>query len=536
MKKQGKSLLIASLLAMSLTACSEEVIEMTVDPLTVRIVSPVTQDFYTTGSSVASLEPGSRVTVTPGVSGELERVYVSLGDTIRQGDLICTVDPDAAYTQRDNAEDSVTRAYENLQTIQEGLLVRAPVSGYVQSIEGKLDYAVASNTQLAYLNNQKTMSVKIPFLESFVDSSWIGKRADLSFIDTGESLLGTVTEISGTSSFIYENIAVVYVTIEVENPGSIKDGRRVAAEVNGVTCSADGSFESTENSAVLSGLNGTLDEIYVKVGDYVQAGQTMFRVVSTSTDSQILNAENNISDALEARQDAYDLIGDYRITAPISGTVSDVYSKALDQVGGTTAIIEISTLDQMEVTFSVSESVVPYLYIGQHLDIKALSGDATGKITEIASVANTNTGLFTIKGQVLGNALLSGTTATVTYRDFIETNAMVIPFEAVQFIGEKSFVFLVEDNLAVKKEVVLSKFNADEVIVVDGLTESDRVISTWSSQLRNSLEVREEGASTSSPEEEILQSQNSKNDSDSDTSESSDDEDTVEEEETNDSD
>lgn len=492
MNKKPTILFLAGILAVSLTSCSEEVVDVTVDPLTVRIVSPSQQDFSTTGSSVATLEPGSRVSVIPGVQGEIEQVLVSLGDTINSGDLICTVDAEMAYTQRDNAQDAVTRAHEALAAIQEGLLVKAPISGYVQSIEGKLNHAVSGSTQLAYLNNQKNMTVKIPFLESMVDSSWIGQTANLSFLDTGEKITGTVTELTGTPSFLYGNIAVHYVTISVYNPGGIQDGRKVAAEVNGVACTADGVFESEADSAVISGLSGTLNQIYVSVGDYVNAGDTMFRVVNTSTDNQILNAENSIADAIDARQDAYDLIADYRVTAPISGTVSEVYIKALDQIGGTSAVIEISTTEEMELTFNVSESVVPYLFIGQSLDITSVTGDAKGEITEIAAVASSQTGLFTIKGRVLGDTLLTGTSASVSYEDFAEDDVLVIPFEAVQFIGERSYVFLVQDDIAVKQEVILSRFSQTEVIVLEGLSTSDRIISTWSSQLRNGLEVREE--------------------------------------------
>lgn len=494
MKKKRIALLLVGVLSMGLTGCSEEVVDTYIAPLTVRTVSPEMKDFSTQGSAVATIEPGSRVTVIPGVAGEVEKVYVSLGDSVNFGDLICTVDADAAITQRDNAIDAVTRAYEAKSAIEESLLVKAPVSGYIQTIDAKLDHAVSASTQMAYLNNQQYMTVKVPFLSSMVDASWIGQTANLTFIDTGESLSGTVKEIEGTASFLYGNISVNYVSISVANPGGIQDGRRVAAEINGVGCSADGSFESEASSPVISGLTGNVETIFVNVGDYVNAGDTMFRVTNYSTDNQLQNANNSINDAIDARSDAYDLIADYRVTAPISGTVSDVYVKALDQLGGGSAVVEISTLDEMEVTFSVSETVVSYLTLGQEIHISSLSGDATGRITQISSVASSQTGLFTIKGQVLGEHLLTGTSATVSYQDFIDKNAMVIPFEAVQFIGDSAYVFVVEEDVAVKKEVILSRYSATEVIVLDGIEEKDRLISTWSTQLRNGLEVREEGA------------------------------------------
>lgn len=492
MNKHGISIVLAGTLALSLTGCTEEYIEVVTDPLTVRTIYPSYKDFTTTGSAVATIEPGKRTTVVPMVSGEIQGFYVSKGDYVSAGTVICTVDSDPAVTQMENAEDSILRAQENLESILEGMLVKAPVSGYVHSIDGKLNYAVNSSSQLAFLNNQRNMTVKVPFLDSFVDASWIGQTADLSFVDTGENLIGTVTEISGTAEYLYTNIAVNYITISVANPGSIQAGRRVAAEVNGITCSGEGEFEAVISSPVTCGLNGTLEAIYVNVGDYVNAGDTMFRVVSTTTDNQILNAENSIQSAVDAYQDAVDAIADYTITAPIAGTVSEVHVGQFDQVSGTSALIEISTTNDIEFSFSVTETVLPYLSVGQSLELTAVSGTARGVVTNISNMANSSTGLFTITGKVSGNAILSGTVATVEYQDYLQRNALIIPFEAVQFIGDQAYVFVVEDDIAVKREVILSKYNQDEVIVLSGIDTNDRLISTWSSQLRNGIEVTEE--------------------------------------------
>lgn len=509
MKKQTRNtlnILWSSLLMLCLTACTEEVeVEVTVDPLTVRTISPSYEDFTTTGSTIASLEPATRVNVVPTVQGEIQRVFVSLGDYVSVGSTICTIDSEMADTQRENAEDAVLRAQEALQYIEDSLIVNAPISGYIQSIEAKLDHSVSASSQLAYMNNRREMTVKIPFLDSMVDSSWIGETANLTFVDTGEKLTGTVTEISGTPSYLYSNIAVNYVTINVTNPGGIQDGRRVAAEINGITCTADGSFTSEADSPVMSGLNGTVDSIYINVGDYVTAGEPMFRIVSVATDNQILNAQNSINDAQDAVEDAVELLEDYVVTAPISGTITEVYMNALDTANGGSPVVEISTTNDTELTFSVSESVVSYLKVGQTLGVQSHSGEGTGTITNIAKVANSQTGLFTIQGRLVSGSLLSGTSATVSYTDYIESNALVIPFESIQFVGDQCFVFVVEDNTAVKKEVFISRYSGDKVIIKEGLTSDDLIISTWSAQLRNGLEVQEEVPVSDTETEETVE-------------------------------
>lgn len=493
-----------------LTACSEEVVDTYVAPLTVNTIQPSIEDFETLGNTVASLEPGSRVVLLPTVQGELLQINASLGEYVRVGDLIAIIDNDAAQTQVENAEDAVNRAMDSINTITEGMLVKAPVSGYVQSIDETYNHSVTASSQLAYLSNQKQMTVKIPFLDTYVDSSWIGKQANLTFVETGETILGTVSKISGATDYLYGNVAVNYITITVDNPGGIPVGRKVAASVNGISCSDNGAFESEASSPVISGLNGTIDEIYVSVGQYVTAGTTMFRITSTGVESQLKSAQDGLSDAVTARSDAYDLLADYRVYANVSGTISNVLAKKFDTVSPSTGLIEVSTTNHMEVTFSVSEAVLPFLYLGQELDISSQGKEVKGSISEISSVASTQTGLFTVIGVITGEDVLTGTSAQVEYTDFLVKDALVVPFEAVHFVGEQCYIFVVEQNEAVKKEIEVAQFTADKIIVTEGLSSSDVVISSWSTQLRNGLPVSpsSENSTTDqapSPEEESLE-------------------------------
>lgn len=486
--KYKTPLILAGLLS-CLVGCNEEVIDTYVPPLQVSTIAPLREDFLTYGSSVASLEPGSRVLLIPSIAGEVEEVFVSLGDTVNFGDLICIVDSEAVETQRDNAQDAVNRAMDSINTLTESMLVKAPVSGYVQSIDESLNHSVSGSSQLAYLSNQKQMTVKLPFLDSSVSQSWVGASAQLSFVDTGEQISGTVTEISGAPEYLYGNIPVNYVSISVENPGGIPVGRRVAGAVLGVNCSADGVFESEASSPVLSGLAGTVDQIYVSVGQYVTAGTPMFRIVNPSTESQLKSAQDGLSDALDALSDTYDLIEDYRVTANTSGTVSELFVKPFDMIGQSSSVVEISTTDHMELTFTVSEAVLPYLFLGQELSISSQGKQVYGEISEISTVASAQTGLFTVKGVISDEDVLSGTTAQVSYVDFLVEDALTIPFQSVHFIGENSFVYLVKDNVAVKTQVEVAQFTADKIIITQGLSEDDLLISSWSAQLRNDLVV-----------------------------------------------
>ncbi len=484
---------VAALLALLCGCAQEEVVEEVTAAVAVSTTQPLVETYATTGTYLASLEPQTRITVMPLLSGEIESVSVTLGDTVNEGDVLCAVDMEDILDQCETMDTTVERAQTAYSAVVDGLLVKAPVSGYVYSIDTTLGYAVSATSQLAYLSNQDEMTIELPFLDALVTDSWMGSTANLTLVDTGEQLTGTVTDIAGSTTFLYDTIQVRYVTITVTTPGALSVGRSATASVGGVACSDSGTFSNGESSPVYSGLAGYVDQIYVSNGQYVTAGTAMFRVTNTSTLLQLSNTADSLQDAMDARDDMYEMMDDYTVTAPISGTISAVYVQALDIISASSPVVEIATTDRMEISFSVPQSTVGHLFVGESFDITTGQGSTTGTITELSTVADSMTGLFTVKGLVEGEgtAMLSGTTAQVLLNTYVKEDAMIIPYDAVQFIGNQAYVYTVVDSYTVQAPIEIEKYDSTRILVASGLSAEDTIVATWSSQLRDGLLVEE---------------------------------------------
>ncbi|MFI3312988.1 MAG: efflux RND transporter periplasmic adaptor subunit [Eubacteriales bacterium] len=492
-RKSIQVLCCTAALALLCGCAQDEVAEETTAAVAVSTTQPVVETYATTGTYLASLEPQSRVTVMPLLSGEIETVDVTLGDAISEGDLLCTLDTEDIIDQCETLDTTVARVQTSYNAIADGLLVKAPVSGYIYSIDTSLGYAVGATDQLAYLSNQQSMTIELPFLDALVSDSWMGTAATLSLVDTGEQLSGTVTDISGTTAFLYETIQVRYVTITVNTPGALSVGRSATATVNGTTCSDSGVFSNAESSPVYSGLSGYVDAIYVSNGQYVTAGTSMFRVTNTSTLLQLSNGADSVQDAIDARDDMYEILEDYTVTAPISGTISAVYVQPLDIISASSPVMEISTTDRMEISFSVPQSTVNHLFVGESFDVTTGQGTATGTVSQVSTVADATSGLFVVKGLVEGDgtAMLSGTTAQVELKTYAKEDAMIIPYDAVQFVGSNAYVYQVVDNYTVQVPIEIEKYDSTRILVASGLSSTDTIVATWSAQLRDGLLVEE---------------------------------------------
>ncbi len=110
---------------------------------------------------------------------------------------------------------------------------------------------------------------------------------------------------------------------------------------------------------------------------------------------------------------------------------------------------------------------------------------------EIGSALDAQTGLFKIKAAVKGDTdgLLSGTKATVTTDTYHEKNAVIIPYDSVYYDGAQAYVYTVVNGKAWRTEVTTGLYDTDRIVITEGLTEEDTLITTWSAQLRDGVDI-----------------------------------------------
>ena len=99
MKKRGKILALAAIVvvgAVVLSRCGHKntAVEYESRP-TVRVENPVRQDISLYTDLTGLVEPQSRASVMPKMSGEVLEVYFQAGDTVQAGQALCKIDSDA---------------------------------------------------------------------------------------------------------------------------------------------------------------------------------------------------------------------------------------------------------------------------------------------------------------------------------------------------------------------------------------------------------------------------------------------------------
>ena len=191
-----------------------------------------------------------------------------------------------------------------------------------------------------------------------------------------------------------------------------------------------------------------------------------------------------------------------RITAPLSGRLG---LRKVDQgnlVTGSEAegLVSITQTQPIAVNFTVPEVDVPALREARRgeaaLKVEVLDRTeqrvlATGELTTLDNQIDTSTGTLRVRAQFANDdeALFPNQFVNVHLRLKTLDAVVTIPSDAVQFGTERSYVYVVQDDKAYVRNVVLGAATDGRVAVTEGLEPGELVVLEGLDRLRDGKEV-----------------------------------------------
>jgi len=189
-----------------------------------------------------------------------------------------------------------------------------------------------------------------------------------------------------------------------------------------------------------------------------------------------------------------DVDGQGNVIAPVSGTLVSLNAVENAFVSPTMPVAVIDGPEQMKISVSVSEALVPKLSIGDSADVTISAVDAafTGTVRSVERTANLQTKLYDVTLSIPGDVegLLAGMSANVTFRTDTSADTVVIPSEAILTSGENQYVFVIEDNTAHRIPVVTGLTGNGITEIVSGLTPGQQLVTVGQAYLADGDAVR----------------------------------------------
>lgn len=183
------------------------------------------------------------------------------------------------------------------------------------------------------------------------------------------------------------------------------------------------------------------------------------------------------------------------VIAPISGTLVSLNAEENAFVSPSMPVAVIDGVDQMKISVSVSEALVPKLTIGDSVDVavSAASQTFTGAIRSVEQAANAQTKLYTVTVSVPSDVsgLLSGMFADVTFHTDTASGAIVVPTESILTSGSTQYVYVVQDDNTAKYIEVTTGLTGNGITeVTSGLSAGQQLVTVGQSYLSDGAAVR----------------------------------------------
>lgn len=182
------------------------------------------------------------------------------------------------------------------------------------------------------------------------------------------------------------------------------------------------------------------------------------------------------------------------VKADMAGIVTQLTISEGAPVTSGAALVTIASNSDVHVAINLSKSDLAKVKEGQKADVTIAGKKYEGEVSFINHMATTNSNnMPVVEAQIkITNAdediYLGIEAKVVIYADKSE-NVLVVPVETVNSDKNGDFVYIVEDNIVVRKDVVTGVSSDTYIEVTDGLKENDQVMTDISLDITEGMEV-----------------------------------------------
>ncbi|MEG0753724.1 MAG: efflux RND transporter periplasmic adaptor subunit [Angelakisella sp.] len=455
MKKRAAAAVVSAAMLVAATGCGAAVptaasVAGTPEGILLTAATPERGDLALSTAFVGSVQPDQLVSVMPKLMGTVKQVHVTVGQQVKKGDLLMTLDDADVLPSYNQA-----LAGYNMAKAQTDQMTG---SGYKSSL---------SNLDTAYDNafdNYERAKEGVDYAESEL------KDAKQTLADLRAS--GTATP---------EELASATAAVKV----------------------AEAAYDKADSALDMS------RKYYNNAKNSYNAMKTEGEVeLQAIADATLKQAESGLNMAKQQLENT-------KLYAPIDGVVESVSVTEMNMVGNSAPAFVIANKSALVVSFSVSSAAVLSMEVGDTVRVEKGQNTYTATITEVGTIVNPQTGLFTVKAAIegAGSDLLTGVSVKVSADTEKTDNAILVAQDSLYYDDGKPYVYLMVngegDTKVAKKTFVETGISTPEKIeIVSGISDDDLVITSWHPNLLDgaivalaTTEPAAETASTSAPQE-----------------------------------
>ena len=299
-----------------------------------------------------------------------------------------------------------------------------------------------------------------------------------------EELLG---QISAKEQFrLLSKISGEVLEIDKENGSEVKKGERIALLDNQKQIDATKySLEQAKAQAQVTRDSRDRLATLKESGDISVQDFEAADAQAKAAEAQVKAAKLNYDTQVEFSE----------ITAPSDGILQNSILVKGAFIPQGTQLATLMGAGSQQVLFSATEELVKNLSVGQSIMLEKGKESYPGTITEISSVLLPETGLFPVKAEVENTDFPEGSKAKISLTKDSRTSVNTLPLNVLYYENGEAFVYVFEgtdgnEGLLRKKKVELGLSGEESAEILSGLSEEDKVVSSWNNEMFDGAKVR----------------------------------------------
>lgn len=455
-----------------------------------------------------NVEAVSDATIKPKVSKTVTAVNVSIGDEVKKGDVIATLDDSEIQRSIKKQEASLSNTeLNNFYSIRDS---QKKYDNYKADLENGQNSQIMSaansveNARTSYEQAKETYERNKMELENNMDSSVISSNqkvasakqalddANHDYADNEAKIRGYDKGVANAESIYGEDSSeAANAQKELESAEEKNDSLQKAID------NAQTNYDNAVNDLLMSyytsnvNLNSDYENMQQKYTAYQQA-QASYEIAVKSVGETLQDyadslektqATSNTTTATVELEALYDQLEDYKITAPIDGVITVLNINVGDSASTSDTAAEVTNYDKMKVQIKIDEDNISALDNGTEVTVSvdALNKTYKGTIENMSKKATVSNNVSYFTADVTFDAdddIRSGLSAEVKYLLNGVENVVSVSMSALNYNTDNTAYVLVGGNAsnAQQRNVTLGISNGTYVEVKDGLAEGETVL------------------------------------------------------------
>lgn len=348
------------------------------------------------------------------------------------------------------------------------------------------------------------------------------KKRKKEYVDTMNTMQVELNEINDGIAFLDENEKLTLVS-----------SYEIKEKVFNSYIEAQANLKTRKNILILPEFQGTLEQIFVTEGQYVNKGRLLAEINDSGlkeqleqltiqanfakenferterlwnnnigSEIQFLKSKTDFESSQKMVEQMKDRLAKTKVYAPFDGEVDEIISnQGSNLIPGVSQILRLVNLDKIYAEASVSEKYISFIEEGTEaiVQVPLLGKEIKSKIIQTGNFINPNNRTFRVEVPVenIDNKIKQNLDAKIKINIYSKKDAVIIPLKIVrEDASGKNFVYVMNQDvkegvyITDKTFISLGNKNNTDIEVTEGLKIGDMLVLEGASIVEDSQRVK----------------------------------------------